>query len=1492
MGKTKLFQEKLIRLPILLFTIITPLLFIFSLGIVFASPPIANDDTYSTNEDETLIITAPLGVLSNDNEVGSGVAVLETAPLTGTVELISTGAFTYTPLLDFNGIITFSYYVSKTDEITDVANVEITVTAVNDAPTAGNDNATTPEDTAVSIPILANDGDIDGSLDPSSVAIVTAPTNGTTGVNLTTGAVTYTPTLNFNGNDSFVYQVYDDGIPTPALSVTATVYLTVTAVNDAPTAEDDSETTTEDSIRNIASPGVLENDSDVDNGDTRLVTDFDAFSSSGAVVSVNVDGGYTYNPTNSSVLNALAITETTIDTFTYTISDSGGLTDTATVSITVTGVNDSPTAVDDSASINEDNILTPPIPGVLAGDTDPDTSDTLTAVSGNTTSTLGAAVTINSNGTYTYNPQNVAILQALNTGDSLQDTFSYTVTDGHGGNDNGTVTVTVGGSNDAPVIDNTGNMVLANINEDQSNSSGTLVSAIISSVSGDRITDADSGAVEGIAVVGVTNINGNWQYSLNGSDWSPFNTVSDYNAVLLDTTEYIRFVPNANYNGSAGTISFRAWDQTVGSSGAININVSTNGLTTPYSVDSETATLTVLSVNDAPVLDNSGNMYLTSIGEDNTTNPGDSVAAIIASPGGDRITDVDFGDEEGIAVTGVDNSHGTWQYSINGGLNWSSLNGSPTSARLLDSQSRIRFVPQSNYFGTSGNITFQAWDLSSGTLGATENASQNGGTTAFSTATETANLNVYSINDAPFLDLDGGGIGSTNFGATFTEDGGPILIVDTDLSVSDVDDSNLTSAQAVLINPFDGTAESLTVNTGTTGITAVYSPTTGILSLTGSVSLINYQTVLRTLSYNNSSQDPNTDGRVVQVRVNDGTDNSNLTTSFVSINAVNDNPILVNNTTLPVNEGGTATISVARLQVADVDNTTSERTFTVISPPSHGDLLLSGSPLTANDTFTQADIDSSFVDYSNDGSEFSSDSFTFTVADGSGGSIGVTPFNIEVNPDNDSPVLVVNAALVLDEQATQTITVSHLQVTDADNTAVDLTYRLEAAPVNGDLLLNSLPLLTNATFTQADINNSKLSYAHDGSETTSDTFTFSVEDGSGGTIDSTLFAITINPVNDAPSVDLNGPAAGVNFAADFTEDGGPVTIADSTSIVFDADNSSLLSATAALANRPDGTAESLSANTGGTNISASYNPATGVLTLSGIDSISNYQTVLRSLQYNNATQDPTVTNRIVNVTVHDGLASSNVASSTVTIYAVNDLPVLSVNAGLTVDYGQTGIINNSLLRITDLDNSVSELVYTVKSLPVNGQLKRNGTPLALNGTFTQADINGGLLAYTHNKTNTESDSFQFTAVDSSGGSISQKTFAIVIHPQPIVYLPVILNNYIYSEPNDSACAAFGVTFNNSYQFLPDDTEDWYKFTLNTTSNIGIQISNYASVDGQMIVYAGSNCTSIVQIRHLPDISPDGSITLPGLTAGTYYVRVYTAVIPTNPPPYTLRITKP
>ena len=128
----------------------------------------------------------------------------------------------------------------------------VTITCVNDAPVAADDSATTDEDAAVTIDVLANDDDVDG--DTLAVDSVTQGAHGSVVNNGTD--VTYTPDADYCGADSFTY-VASDGVLTDG----ATVNVTITCINDAPVADDDSATTDEDTAVTI---DVLDNDDDVD----------------------------------------------------------------------------------------------------------------------------------------------------------------------------------------------------------------------------------------------------------------------------------------------------------------------------------------------------------------------------------------------------------------------------------------------------------------------------------------------------------------------------------------------------------------------------------------------------------------------------------------------------------------------------------------------------------------------------------------------------------------------------------------------------------------------------------------------------------------------------------------------------------------------------------------------------------------------------------------------------------------------------------------------------------------------------------------------------------------------------------------------------------------------------------------------------------------------------------------------------------------------------
>ena len=161
-------------------------------------------------------------VLGNDTDPdGDPIdVVLATDPAHGTTVVNGDNTITYTPDLNWTGTDTYTYEITDNNGGFATATVTITVTPVNDPPVANDDLAVTDEDTPVTVPVLADDSDVDGPLDPASVTVTSAPTDGTTSVNAD-GTITYTPNPGFWGTDSFDYQVCDLD-PTP-LCDTATV---------------------------------------------------------------------------------------------------------------------------------------------------------------------------------------------------------------------------------------------------------------------------------------------------------------------------------------------------------------------------------------------------------------------------------------------------------------------------------------------------------------------------------------------------------------------------------------------------------------------------------------------------------------------------------------------------------------------------------------------------------------------------------------------------------------------------------------------------------------------------------------------------------------------------------------------------------------------------------------------------------------------------------------------------------------------------------------------------------------------------------------------------------------------------------------------------------------------------------------------------------------------------------------------------------------------
>ncbi|QZA81823.1 retention module-containing protein [Deefgea piscis] len=404
----------------------------------------AADDALTTPEDQPLTINPAL-LLANDSDPdGDTLTIISVQnAVHGTVAIVD-GKIVFTPAADYHGPASFTYTVSDGRGGTATATVNIGVTPVNDPPKANNDNSTgaaddaltTPEDKPLTINpalLLANDRDPDG--DTLTIISVQNAVHGT--VAIVDGKIVFTPAADYHGPASFTYTVSDGRGGT----ATATVNIGITPVNDAPKANndnstgaaDDALTTPEDQPLTINPAVLLANDSDPDGDTLTIISVQNAVHGTVAIV----DGKIVFTPTADYHGPA---------SFTYTVSDGRGGTATATVNIGVTPVNDPPIAENDRytglegdpLSTHEDEALSINPAILLANDHDLD-GDTLSLVSVQNAS-HGVVSIINGQVIFTPDADFNGVAS-----------FSYTISDGHGGTSTATVMINVMPENDDPL---------------------------------------------------------------------------------------------------------------------------------------------------------------------------------------------------------------------------------------------------------------------------------------------------------------------------------------------------------------------------------------------------------------------------------------------------------------------------------------------------------------------------------------------------------------------------------------------------------------------------------------------------------------------------------------------------------------------------------------------------------------------------------------------------------------------------------------------------------------------------------------------------------------------------------------------------------------------------------------------------------------------------------------------------------------------------------
>ena len=678
--------------------------------------------TGSVTEDGVPVASGTLTVSDVDSPTGFVAATA--AGTYGDFSIDATGGWTYT-LRNADANVQAltraqqpveSFTVTAADGTT--STVTVTVNGANEAPVAVVTPASGSED-AVGIPVLLGGNDIDGSV--VSFTISALPANGvllfggvavTAGQSIpaTAGAATlsFVPAANFNGTTAFDFTATDNE---GAVSPPASVPISVAAVADA-------------AVIGGAASGATIEDTTVSTGGTLTVTDPDAgeaafnplanVAGAHGTFSIDAAGVWTYALNNADpAVQALGAGQSLPDeTFTVTSIDGTA----QVVTVTITGTNDAPVALNDSASTP----INTPLASidVLGNDRDLDGGTLSVTVASLVNPVLGS-VSINPNGTLAFTPaSNVSGPVSIN----------YTVSDGQGGFSNATLTVNVG-TNTPPA----GSDATVSLAEDSSRSF---------SAADFGYSDADAG--QGFAQVRIDSLPAAGSLALNGVAVTAGQVIAVANLGNLVFTP----APHANGNAYAG-FDFSVQD----SAGAFD--------TTPNRLS-----IAVSAVNDAPVA--SGTATLAAINEDAANPPGASVDSLFAARFSDATDQVSGGSSAntlaGIAISAhdIDSSKGAWQYSTDGGTTWLALPASSAaSAVTLVTTDLLRFLPATNYNGDapplaahlieSGGapiVSGTTVDLSGGT----------GGSTVYSAATVAINTTINPVNDAPVARNDEGNV--------------------------------------------------------------------------------------------------------------------------------------------------------------------------------------------------------------------------------------------------------------------------------------------------------------------------------------------------------------------------------------------------------------------------------------------------------------------------------------------------------------------------------------------------------------------------------------------------------------------------------------------------------------------------------------------------------------------------------------------------------------
>ncbi|MEM1039943.1 MAG: tandem-95 repeat protein [Pseudomonadota bacterium] len=1518
----------------------------------------------TTSED---VAVASIDVLSFASDSDGDVLSVDPASLVatnGSLSLNGDGSLLYTPNTNYFGNDLIFYTIRDGNGGTVDGTISLSVSAVNDAPNAGFPATVfTPEDTPLpSINVLSFASDVDG--DPVSVQLGSVSAiNGVASIN-PDGSLNYTPSLNFNGIDTITYTLEDGNGGT----VAGSVRVNVNSGNDDPVAGSPPSVATGEDV-GFTGFDVLSVATDSD-GDILSVQPGSGSALNGTVT-VNPDSTINYTP--NANFNGT-------DTITYLVVDGNGGSDTGSLTVTVAAANDAPDA---GFPAGQATLEDTPLTGinVLSAASDLD-GDTLVVTPGSVSATNGVVV-LNGDGTIDYTP---------NADFNGSDTITYTVEDPSGATASGSVDVSVGAINDAPLLD------LSDVQNEVRNGTFTDTLSL-----GDWVDWTETGLFETagdganapavsqfspqtLTQTGLTNLNTG--PAASGSAILAFDLGwSETTGALPNPLGLEVYVAGTRYAvietspGTTGNLTYTYENGATGTTTAIPAGIAldyTYGqvaielpATVPATGNLEfrwveppvLGSFDDISIDNVQVIRTADNLATTghSVTYEDGAEPVrilDQTATLTDADGGGLVgasislTNMEAGDELLIGGASVGDGMmatiGSISYlvTIGGGTFNIALSGIGTTSDYLTALNAIEFQSNSGSpVNTNRIITIQVddgtdmsnvatttvvfdvtaqapspsadsasgsedtpiaidvllndaaganpidpatvqlqgtanpgdslvvvgegtWSVNaiSGVLTFTPEANFNGtvttvaytvaDTTGYRSSLASVDLTLAPVNDAPVLDLNGVAPGA-GFAVNFTEGAAPVAVASGTASVTDIE-TGIQSVGFQIAGATDGAAEVMSVGGASFNLAADF---TTIIAVSGTPVTLTYvessrtltanhqsgtgtpltlgeaEALVRSITYENTSNLPTVGDRVLDFWVvdMDGTPSA-IPQSVVTVGGVNDAPTDITYPSAVVSENATAGTVVAVLSAVDADSV-GPFAFSLTNDPSGFFDIVGNSIVVASganidfETSTSHIVDVQVLDpqgasyvepvtitvtnsneppvaspllgtmqedgapevfdvtsiatdpegdtltvlpgspsatngsvvingggdlvYTPDADFNGTDTITYTLSDGNGGtnsgSVTVTVTAINDNPVAGTPAAqstgedtaiasidVLSAASDVDGDALSvqpgspsalngsvivngdgtlqytpnanfqgSDTISYT-VEDGNGGSVPGTVDVTVTPQNDpptpntppaattaeDTAIASINVLAVATDPEGDalsiapgsvsaVNGSvvingddTLQYTPNADFNGTDTITYTVQDTNGGTAVGSL-TVNVTPVNDPPLVDLNGGAAGRDFAVTFTEGDSGQGVAPASTLVVDDDNA-ITTIRMTVSGLQDGGSErfsmlgsniSLAGSGSGTiihstfSVDYTYSNATGVMTLTrsggGTFTAAEAEEVIEPFEYQNTSQNPTETDRTFEFVLQDadGLLSP-VATTTLSVVAVNDAPIV------------------------------------------------------------------------------------------------------------------------------------------------------------------------------------------------------------------------------------------